>query len=84
MTKLKDLLIDKNFFFELVIHFDITLYIYLIDIKLYRILIKNDINHVVKIFKKFKFKIFFEFDYENAFFAESFYLRKFFIIKNIN
>ena len=84
VIKLKNLLIDKDFFFEFIIYFNIILYIYLINIKSYKILIKNDINYVIKIFKKFKFETFFEFDYENVFFVKLFYLRKSFIIKNIN
>ena len=61
------MLIAKDFLFEFVIYIHITLHAHLIDIKMYKILIKNDIDRIVKIFKKTRFDIFSELDYENVY-----------------
>ena len=80
--------ITKNFLFEFIVHINITFHTHLIDVKMYKVFIKNDIDHIVKIFKKTRFDTLFKLDYENiynknVFFAEQF-LRKSFIDNNIN
>ena len=75
------MLIIKDFLFELVIYINITLYTHLIDIKMYKILIKNDIDHIVKIFKKTRFDIFSEFDYKNVYNYENVFFIKQFLRK---
>ena len=82
------MLITKDFLFEFIVHVNITLHVHLINIKMYEIFVKNDIDRIVKVFKKTRLDIFFELDYENVynyenvFFVEQF-LRKSFI-NNIN
>ena len=66
VTKLDNVLIARDFLFEFIVYVNITFYIYLIDIKIYEIFIKNDINRIVKIFKKIRFNIFFKLNYENV------------------
>ena len=52
ITKIDDVLFVKDFLFEFVIHVNITLHAHLIDIKIYEIFVKNDIDYTIKIFKK--------------------------------
>ena len=64
------MLVIKDFLFESVIHINITLYVYLINIKMHKVFAKNDIDRIMKIFKKIRFDIISELDYENVFFVE--------------
>ena len=64
------MLIAKDFLFEFVAHVNIIFHAHLIDVKMHKILIKNDIDRIVKIFKKIKLDTLFKFDYENVFFVE--------------
>ena len=57
----------RNFLFEFIVYVYITLHAHLIDIKMHKVFVKNDIDRIVKIFKKIRFNIFFEFDYENVY-----------------
>ena len=61
------MLIAKDFLFEFIVYINITFHAHLIDIKMYKIFIKNDIDYIVKIFKKIRFDILFELDYENVY-----------------
>ena len=62
--------IIKDFLFEFIAHINITFHAHLIDVKMYKVFIKNDIDRIIKIFKKIKLDILFKFDYENVFFVE--------------
>ena len=88
ITKFDNVLIVRDFLFELIAYADITLYTHLIDIKIHKVLVKNDTDRTVKIPKKTRLDILFELDYENVceknvFFAEQF-LRKPFANNNTN
>ena len=61
------MLIMRDFLFEFIIYIYITLHAHLIDVKIYKKFIKNDIDRIVKIFKKIRFNILFELDYENVY-----------------
>ena len=78
---IENVLIAKDFLFEFVVHVNITFHAYLIDVKMYEVFIKNDIDRIVKVLKKIRFDTLFEFNYKNVFFVEQF-LRKSFA--NIN
>ena len=65
-----DVSTTKDFLFEFIAHINITLHIYLIDIKIHKNFIKNDIDRIVKILKKIRFDTLFKLDYENIFFVE--------------
>ena len=58
---------EKDFLFEFIVYVNITLYVYLIAVKMYEIFVKNDIDRIIKVFKKIRLDIFFEFDYENVY-----------------
>ena len=60
------MLIAKNFLFEFIIYVHITLHAHLINIKMYKIFVKNDIDRIMKVFKKTQLNILFELDYENV------------------
>ena len=66
IIKLDNVSIAKDFLFKLIAHINITLHAYLIDIKIYEILVKNDTDRIIKIFKKTRFDIFSELDYKNV------------------
>ena len=72
---IENILIARDFLFEFITHVKITFHAHLIDVKMHKIFIKNDIDYIVKIFKKTKLDILFKFDYKNVFFVEQF-LRK--------
>ena len=61
------MLIARDFLFEFIVYVHITLHVYLIDVKMYKIFVRNDIDRIVKILKKIRFGIFFEFDYKNVY-----------------
>ena len=61
------MLIAKDFLFEFIVHVNIILHAHLIDIKIYKVFIKNDIDCIVKMFKKIRLNTLFEFDYENVY-----------------
>ena len=61
------MLIIKDFLFKFIVYADITLYAYLIDIKIHKIFIKNDIDRIVKMLKKIRLDTFFELNYENVY-----------------
>ena len=61
------MLITKDFLFEFIVCIYITLHAYLIDVKIYKNLIKNDIDRIVKILKKIRLDIFSEFNYKNVY-----------------
>ena len=55
---------NRDFFFEFD-QLDITFYTHFIDSFLYVILIKNDSNHYIKIFKNYRFNIIQKVDFDN-------------------
>ena len=71
IIKFDNILIIKDFLFEFIVYINITLYAHLIDIKIYKTFIKNDIDRIVKIFKKIRFNMFFEFNYEDIYNCEN-------------
>ena len=77
ITTLENVLITKDFLFEPVVHINITLYAHLIDIKMHKVFIKNDIDRIVKIFKKIRLDTFSEFDYENVYDKNIFFVEQF-------
>ena len=60
------MLIIRDFLFEFIVHVNITLHAHLIDIKMHKILARNDIDRIMKIFKKTRFNTLSKFDYENV------------------
>ena len=66
IIKLDDILITKDFLFEFIVYVNITLHVHLINVKIYEIFVRNDIDRTMKVFKKIRFDILFEFDYENV------------------
>ena len=64
---LENVLIAKNFLFEFIVYVNITFYAHLIDIKIYEIFIKNDIDRIVKVLKKTRLDTLFKLNYENVY-----------------
>lgn len=58
---------NRDYFFESVNLVNIFIYAYLINIKINFILIRNDDNKVLRIFRNFKLNKIIEFEYVNAF-----------------
>ena len=61
------LLTIKNFLFELNNDLNVFIYVYLIDVFIVAVLIRNDKNVSIKIFRNFRLDQVFEIDYSNTF-----------------
>ena len=67
--------IAKDFLFESIAHINIIFHAHLIDIKIHKIFIKNDIDRIVKMFKKTRLDTLFELDYENVYEKNIFFVK---------
>ena len=65
-----DVSIAKDFLFEPIAYVNITLHAHLIDVKMHKVLARNDIDRTVKILKKTRLDTLSELDYENVFFVK--------------
>ena len=71
------MLIVRDFLFEFIAYINIILHAHLVDVKIYKIFVKNDIDRIVKVFKKTRFDTLFELVYENVCEKNVFFFKQF-------
>ena len=66
-----DLFVTRNFFFKLNDHFNLSIYVHLIDSSITSIIIRNDKNLLIMILKNMRLKRTIEIDFFNVFYIEN-------------
>ena len=58
---------DRNYLFEFIKQFNVIFFAHIMNNRIITVLIKNDFDYQIEIFRKFKLEIIIKLDYENCF-----------------